>query len=34
MLGDESLEAVDIHVEAGFAGDLAGELEGQAIGVI
>jgi hypothetical protein len=34
MLGDEPLEAVDVQVEACFASDLGGELEGQAIGVI
>ena len=34
MLGEEPFEAVDVHLEARFAGDLAGEFDRQAIGVI
>ena len=34
MLREQPLEAVGVQVEPGFASDLAGELDGQAIGVI
>jgi hypothetical protein len=32
--GRRAFEAVDVHLKARFAGDLAGEFDRQAIGVI
>jgi hypothetical protein len=34
VLGEEPLEAVDVQVDPCFASDLAGEFDGQAIGVV
>jgi hypothetical protein len=34
MLGNQPLQAVEVHAEACLGSELAGELEGQAIGVI
>ena len=34
MLGEESFEAVEVEAEACLASELAGDLDGEAIGVI
>ena len=34
MLGEEPFEAVEVHLQACFAGDLAGDVDWEAIGVV